>query len=67
MKRTITIFLLTTIILTSCGPKIDIEGSQTPPKYVTTQIVEKKSFFEQLKLPGKIFPLKETHVSSLSS
>lgn len=65
MKKTISVLLLTTFILTSCGKKeVVIEDTPQTVKYVKTEIVSKKTFWENLKLNWKISSSNETNISS---
>ncbi len=68
MKKQISLILLL-IFLTSCSGASEIEESkeEIKPKYVKTQIVEKKTFAEDIKLVWKVSSSKETSISPLAS
>ncbi|MGE4443619.1 MAG: efflux RND transporter periplasmic adaptor subunit [Candidatus Altimarinota bacterium] len=68
MKKHISLILLL-VFLTSCGTTAPQEEvtQDIKPKYVKTQIVEKKIFSEDIKLVGKVSSSKETGITPLAS
>lgn len=68
MKKHISLILLL-VFLTSCGTTAPQEEvtQDIKPKYVKTQIVEKKIFSEDIKLVWKVSSSKETWITPLAS
>jgi PBP1b-binding outer membrane lipoprotein LpoB len=50
MKKIISLMVLLTFVLTSCGQAAEEPTTEIKPKYVKTQTLEKKIFAEDLKL-----------------
>lgn len=63
-KKLIAIFILASIILTSCGSTNITKQDDTTKKQVTTKIVTKDYFTEDIKLVGKISPVIETPIAA---
>ncbi|MDD4151138.1 MAG: efflux RND transporter periplasmic adaptor subunit [Candidatus Gracilibacteria bacterium] len=65
MKKIISILILSSFLLVSCGKNEEIVEQQViDKKYAKTEIVNTGSFTEELKLTGKIGASKETVISS---
>lgn len=67
MKKKIFAILFMFFFLYSCWEEEIIVQTEEPPKYVKTEIIEKKQFAELIKLPWKITASQETSISTLSS
>lgn len=66
MKKLISIFIVSTLILSSCGQAEVIKVEKTPGKNIVSDIIKSDYFSEQIKLSGKVSPLMETPVSVLA-
>lgn len=63
-KQLITLFILVLIILSSCGSNTSKTSDEVTKKQVTTQIISKDYFSENIKLVGKISPVIETPIAA---
>ncbi|MBP8017015.1 efflux RND transporter periplasmic adaptor subunit, partial [Candidatus Gracilibacteria bacterium] len=68
MKKTITLFFVLNLILSSCTTQNDQDNkNKIESKYIQTEIVSKKDFIEELKFIGKVSPIMETSISPQTS
>lgn len=67
MKKKIFPIFIMLIFLAWCWKEEVVVEEVPQTKYVTTEYIEEKPFWEQIKLPWKISASKETSISSLAS
>lgn len=66
MKKIVSIFIISSIILTSCWTQVKEVADIIPWKSIKTQVISKDYFNEQIKLVWKVGPIMETPISTLA-
>gem|GEM_PF-3029237 len=67
MKKLLSILILTTFLLNSCGQAVEVKVEKSAPKNVKTALAKKDYFTEETRLIGKITTLTETSINPLAS